>query len=77
VKRFVSLQFLNIRYAVGLLGHRQTSMPRVGFEPTIPAFGLAKTVHVIERAITVIGSDQSLIPRFNSITFVLFRYFEK
>jgi hypothetical protein len=30
-------------------------MPWVGFEPTIPAFELAKTVHVLDRAATVIG----------------------
>jgi hypothetical protein len=33
----------------------QTSMPRVGFEPTIPAFEWAKTVHVLDRAATVFG----------------------
>jgi hypothetical protein len=27
----------------------------VGFEPTIPVFELAKTVHVLDRAATVIG----------------------
>jgi hypothetical protein len=30
-------------------------MPRVGFEPTIPAFERAKIVHVLDRAATVIG----------------------
>jgi hypothetical protein len=30
-------------------------MLRVGFEPTIPAFERAKTVHVLDRAATVIG----------------------
>jgi hypothetical protein len=30
-------------------------MPRVGFEPTIPAFERAKTVHALDRATTVIG----------------------
>jgi hypothetical protein len=35
--------------------HKQTSMPRVGFEPTIPAFGRAKTVHASDRAATVVG----------------------
>jgi hypothetical protein len=65
VKRFVSLQFLNLRQAVGLLGREispsqgrnleQTSMPRVGFEPTIPAFEGAKTFHALDRADTVIG----------------------
>jgi hypothetical protein len=33
----------------------QTSMPRVGFEPKIPVFELAETVHVLEIAATVIG----------------------
>jgi hypothetical protein len=30
-------------------------MPRVGFEPTIPAFDQAKTVHALDRVATVIG----------------------
>jgi hypothetical protein len=34
----------------------QTSMPRVGFEPTTPVFKRAKTVHAFDRAVTVIGS---------------------
>jgi hypothetical protein len=67
VKRFVSLHFLNLRHAVGLLGreirpsqgcyltqtqnkHKETSMPRVGFEPTFPAFERVKTIHDLERA---------------------------
>jgi hypothetical protein len=33
----------------------QTSMPQVGFEPTIPAFERVKTVHALDRAATVIG----------------------
>jgi hypothetical protein len=61
VKRFVSLQFLNPRSpwtgdppnARQL--HKQTYMPWVGFEPTIPAFERAKTVHALDRAATVIG----------------------
>jgi hypothetical protein len=32
--------------------HAQTYMPKVGFEPTIPA---AKTLHTLDRAATVIG----------------------
>jgi hypothetical protein len=32
-----------------------TSTPWVGFEPMIPAFELAKTIHVLDRAATVIG----------------------
>jgi hypothetical protein len=30
-------------------------MPRVGFEPTIPMFKRAKTVHALDRAATVFG----------------------
>jgi hypothetical protein len=72
MKRFVLLQFLNLRHSVGLLGrvisqsqgryptqtqnkHKQTSMPRVGFEPTIPAFERAKTVHALDRAAAAIS----------------------
>jgi hypothetical protein len=33
----------------------QTSMPRVGFEPTVPSLERAKTVHALDRAATVIG----------------------
>jgi hypothetical protein len=29
----------------------------VGFEPTIPAFERTKTVHALDRAVTVIGGD--------------------
>jgi hypothetical protein len=36
----------------------QTFMPWVGFEPTIPAFERAKTVHASDRAATVIGYCQ-------------------
>jgi hypothetical protein len=35
--------------------YTHTSMPCVGFEPTIQAFVRAKTVHVLDRAATVIG----------------------
>jgi hypothetical protein len=67
VKRFVSLQFLNLIHSVGLLGRvispsqgryltqTQTTMPRVGFEATILAFERAKTAHALDRAATVIG----------------------
>jgi hypothetical protein len=34
----------------------QTSMPWVGFEPTIPAFQRAKRVHALDREATVTGS---------------------
>jgi hypothetical protein len=33
----------------------QTFIPQVGFEPTIPLFERAKTVHASDRAATVIG----------------------
>jgi hypothetical protein len=33
----------------------QTSMPCVGFEPTIPASERAKTVHALDRSTTVTG----------------------
>jgi hypothetical protein len=72
VKHFISLQFLNLRHSVGLLGRvlspsqgryltqtresTQTSMPRVVFETTIPAFEQAKTVHALDRAAALIGN---------------------
>jgi hypothetical protein len=34
-------------------------MPWVGFEPTIPVFERAKTVHASDRAATVIGSHST------------------
>jgi hypothetical protein len=33
-------------------------MPRVGFEPTIPVFERAKTVHALDGATTVIGRQR-------------------
>jgi hypothetical protein len=45
----------------------QTSMPRVRFEPTIPAFERAKTVHALDRAASVIGIRNSL----HSIFYIL------
>jgi hypothetical protein len=73
VKRFVSLQFLNLRQSVRVLGrgispsqnsyltqtqnkHKQTSLPRLWFEPIIKAFERAKTVHTFDRAATEINS---------------------
>jgi hypothetical protein len=35
-------------------------MPRVGFEPTIPVFEQAKTVHALDRVATVIDFTLSL-----------------
>jgi hypothetical protein len=34
----------------------QTSLSRLGFEPTIPVFERAKTVHVLDRSAIVIGA---------------------
>jgi hypothetical protein len=39
----------------------QTSMPRVGFEPTIPVFERAKRVHVLDGAATVIDTGSGLL----------------
>jgi hypothetical protein len=59
---FVSLQFLNLRHSVRLLGRVISpsqgcylSMPGIGFEFTIPAFERTKTVHALDRAATVFG----------------------
>jgi hypothetical protein len=38
----------------------QTSMSLVKFEPTIPVFERAKTIHALDRAATVIGRVMSL-----------------
>jgi hypothetical protein len=43
----------------------QTSMPWVGFEPMIPAFERAKTVHALDRAATVIGPTLYYPPKSN------------
>jgi hypothetical protein len=37
----------------------QTSMTRVGFEPKIPAFERTKTVHALDYAATVIGTENT------------------
>jgi hypothetical protein len=34
-------------------------MPQVGFEPTIPVFEQAKTVHALYRTVTAIGAYQT------------------
>jgi hypothetical protein len=34
-------------------------MPRVGFEPTIPVFERAKTVHALRRVAPVIGTSET------------------
>jgi hypothetical protein len=35
-------------------------MPTVGFEPTIPMFERAETVHALDRAATVIGASSDI-----------------
>jgi hypothetical protein len=40
----------------------QTSMPRVGFEPTTSVFERAKTVHSLDLAATVIDNDKTYSP---------------
>jgi hypothetical protein len=40
----------------------QTSMPRVGLEPTIPASEREKTVHALDRAATVTSARRTLLP---------------
>jgi hypothetical protein len=42
----------------------QTTMPRVGLEPTMPMFEQAKSVHDFDRTATVKG--------WNNFTFILF-----
>jgi hypothetical protein len=58
----------NHHFAMTLFIHRttqtqnksaQTFTPRVGFKPTTPVFKRAKTVHVLDRAATVIGANGS------------------
>jgi hypothetical protein len=45
-------------------------MPQMEFEPTIPAFERAKTVHTLDRAATVIGKlttyDYKVINKYRS-----------
>jgi hypothetical protein len=46
---------------------RQTPILWVGFEPRIPAFEWAKTVHAKDRALTVIGSVSSRVWIFTTL----------
>jgi hypothetical protein len=46
----------------------QTSMHKVGFEPRIPVFDRAKTVHALDRAATVIGFLQVCNVRSTTFT---------
>jgi hypothetical protein len=49
----------------------QTSMSSVGFEPTIPAFERAKTVHALDRAATVIGPVNCLPTKTSYVILLL------
>jgi hypothetical protein len=40
----------------------QTSMPRVGFETTLPVFERTKTVHALDFEATVIGTEITHLP---------------
>jgi hypothetical protein len=42
-------------------------MPRVWFEPTIPAFEWAKKVHALDRAATVIGKKQYAMKKYGGV----------
>jgi hypothetical protein len=48
-------------------------MHRVGFESTIPLFEVAKTLHVLDRAATVIGNVPLTQHKFNILTCILSR----
>jgi hypothetical protein len=50
-------------------------MIRVGFEPTIPVFERAKTVHALDRAVTVIGSEVCFSEIIVGNTLLLPEYF--
>jgi hypothetical protein len=39
----------------------QTSMPEVGFEPTVPVFEWVKTFHALEHVAIVISTDHCLV----------------
>jgi hypothetical protein len=41
-------------------------MPQVGFEPMIPVFERAKTVHALDLAATVTGFEEYSDPNFSS-----------
>jgi hypothetical protein len=51
---------------------RQTSMPLVGFEPTVPPFERVKTFHALDRVTAVIGQYSILtdIVSHSSVQFV-------
>jgi hypothetical protein len=52
----------------------QTSMPQVEFEPTIPVFERAKTVHALDRAATVIGDLLHTHPKVKPVNMKIQRW---
>jgi hypothetical protein len=52
-------------------------MPQVGFEPTIPVFERAKTVHAFDHAPIVIGSPKYHSFLFVRVGFVYFLFYNK
>jgi hypothetical protein len=48
----------------------QTSMPRLGLEPTIPEFERGKTVHALDRVATVIGNTLMVFVTSKSASFL-------
>jgi hypothetical protein len=52
------LNTLQPKHRINAYTH-QTSMPRVRFEPTIPAFNRAKRVHALDLAAAVAGLQMS------------------
>jgi hypothetical protein len=46
----------------------QISMPRVGFEPTIPVFERVKIIHVLDRAATVINALTNSSVEYNTVS---------
>jgi hypothetical protein len=46
----------------------------VGFEPTIPAFERAKTVHALDRAATVMATEANQASQMNSFHSFIVKY---
>jgi hypothetical protein len=50
-------------------------MPRVGFEPTIPVFERAKTIHAFHRVATVICDHTLIKEKYKPLSFSLYIIF--
>jgi hypothetical protein len=46
-------------------------MPLLGFEPTIPLFERAKTVHALDRPATVVGSSCTVLLKLERIVIAI------